>query len=407
MKKALTIISKFIFENYMWFLLFNGLVFITIKKLAIFEYLTFPLIGYILFLKYGKNRKKINLLDFFFIILIIWTFITWAINLFEIKPILIIRHLISQVAFMLFYYIGRNYEKNINVFFKNAFIPLFICSIIGIYWYFFPPGWYMNNILSSDSFSGSNNSFMELSRLRSFYPSPYEMAYMSCIVSIYIVYLLTKDTILNKYEKIMFITFLITLILCMMRAPILIFIICSSILILKNFSFKKTIIIIPSIIVLITIITTYCISFLDNNTYSFFYQKFSSVVDNIDGLLISRINMMTGGVDFSLLGDGAGKHALHASKYGEISINDSEYVKYMVEQGYIGLTLFILLILVSFYKAIKNFKFLSFEFCILLFYTATMIGANSISTADKHCFIFWLIIGRISSFNKNKKLLYI
>ena len=33
-----------------------------------------------------------------------------------------------------------------------------------------------------------------------------------------------------------------------------------------------------------------------------------------------------------------------------------------------------------------------------------MIGANSISTADKHCFVFWLIIGRISSFNKTKKL---
>ena len=115
--------------------------------------------------------------------------------------------------------------------------------------------------------------------------------------------------------------------------------------------------------------------------------------------------MMTGGVEFSLFGDGAGKHALHASKYGEISINDSEYIKYIVEQGYIGFTLFISLILTAFYKTIKNFKYLSFEFCILLFYAATMIGANSISTADKHCFVFWLIIGRISSFCKNKKLI--
>ena len=389
----------------MWFLLLNGIVFITIKKLAIFEYLIFPLIGYVLFIRYGKNKKKINLFDFLFILLIIWTFITWSLNFFDIKPVLIIRHLISQVAFMLFYYVGRNYEKDINIFFKNAYKPLFICSIIGIIWYFFPPNWYLNNILSSDSYSGSTNSFLELSRLRSFYPSPYEMAYMCGMVSIFFVYQITSKVVLNRLEKIMFITFLITLTLCMMRAPILIFILCSCILILQNISLKKTLIIIPIIVITIISIVTYLLTFLDSNTYTFFYQKFSSVADNIDGLLISRLNMMTGGVEFSLFGDGAGKHALHASKYGEISINDSEYIKYIVEQGYIGFTLFISLILTAFYKTIKNFKYLSFEFCILLFYAATMIGANSISTADKHCFVFWLIIGRISSFCKNKKLI--
>ena len=30
-----------------------------------------------------------------------------------------------------------------------------------------------------------------------------------------------------------------------------------------------------------------------------------------------------------------------------------------------------------------------------------MVGANSITTPDKHCFIFWLIVGKIASFKKS------
>ena len=389
----------------MWFLLFNGIIYLTFKKIAFFEYLTFPIVGYILFLKYGKKRNKINLLDLFVILLLIWTIFTWVANFFYIKPVLIIRHIISGIAFMLFYYVGRNYEKNINILFQKAYIPLFICSIIGIYWYYFPPTWYTNKILASESFSGTENSFLELSRLRSLYPSPYEMAYMCYIVLIYMVYQISyKKCQLQTKEKIMFVTFLITLILCMMRAPITIFILCSLILILQNTSINKLIIIIPIISIIVISTTTYILSLLESNTYTFIYNKFISVVYNIDGLITNRLDY---GFNFSLIGDGAGKHAIHASKYGEVSINDSEYVKYIVEQGYIGFSILIFTILIALYKSIKNFKYLSFEFCIILFYAITMIGANSISTADKHCFIFWLIIGRISSYNKKNKLLYI
>lgn len=393
-------IADYICKNYMWFLLLNGIIFITFKSLAVFEYLIFPLISYFLFFKkrrivYANIFDSLIIFDF---ILICWT---WIINIGNFSPMLIIRCFLSQIAYMLFYFSGRDFDYKIIL--EKAIYPLLICSIIGIYWYFNPPGWYIAKALSSDSYNGSMTTYLELMRLRAFYPSPYEMAYMCFFVVTYLIINCTLKKRCSKKELMCMSIFIITIILCMMRAPIamLIFtLLFSFVYQIIAYKSKKVFAIMLAIAVVVIIIFNYVQDTIDLNSLQYITRKIEMITESEESFLLSRIS--TDDINISFFGDGTGRYSIFAETYGETSIRDSEYLKMIAEQGVIGISIFILLILLAVCKVIKYIKYLPLEFCILVFYIITMFGANSISTPDKHCFFFWLVIGKIATFKKNK-----
>lgn len=331
-------------------------------------------------------------------------FFTWTINDYPNKLILVLRCFGSQIAFMMFYWVGKNGKTDIYLFFRKAIIPLSICCIIGFYFFFFPPGWYMERILNQENFNGYN--LLELTRLKSVFASPYHIAYFCSMTSIYMVFcIIKKKEYATNYSKFILL-FLLTMLFAMMRAPIICFLISVfigigySIIFKPNNKFILGIILAISVIIFIGFII---IAYIDTNILDFMTIKLDSMLNGSNELMDNRLDL---GVSYNLWGDGTGRHAIYADKYNSESYRDSEYAKWIIEQGYIGITILIILLSMLSLKCIKHFKFLHFEFCLLIFYMITMIGANSLTTADKHCFIFWLIAGRIAGYSTSKKYLY-
>ena len=134
---------------------------------------------------------------------------------------------------------------------------------------------------------------------------------------------------------------------------------------------------------------------IDKDTTAFMVSKVVQVTDNSDEFVEYRLYLDKGNTE--IVGDGVGRHDLHADKYNpDTSIRDGEYMKIIQEQGYIGLWLFLLLLTVCLMVCVGNFKILSLEMCIIIMLLICMIGANPLSTIDKHSIIYWLAFGQIA-----------
>lgn len=102
--------------------------------------------------------------------------------------------------------------------------------------------------------------------------------------------------------------------------------------------------------------------------------------------------------DDTLWGDGAGRHAIYAEQYNLDSIRDTCYQRLFQEVGCIGLMLHLLLFGCIIIKCLRHYKHLGFELSVMVFLLISMIGADPLATPDKHCFFYWLVIGRVASF---------
>lgn len=328
--------------------------------------------------------------------------LSWAINSYPNKWVLIFRCIIAEGSYMAAYFIGKRWgEKSLDGIFKNSMIPLSICCLIGIYFFFRPPGWYIARMYDSVMYYGGELP-LELMRLRSIFSSPYDMSYMCGLTSIYLLFKIFKNREANIRSYAFLGLFLITMMFCMMRAPL------GSVaisLVIGLFYFSryngsvKTFIVAGLAVLVISYVGMLVLQSVNTDVYDFIMSKFESATSGRDELVDERVNLWN--YNYYILGDGAGRHAMLANDFNPFtSIQDSEYVKILVEQGYFGLSLYILLLSLGLIKCLRYFKYLSFEMCIVIFYAITMIGANPLSTADKHCFLFWLTVGRIAAFSK-------
>lgn len=396
-------VAIYIYNRYFLFLSLNAVIYLLYPSIAIFEYIIFPIVCYLLYFYYGRCVKP-NMFDLLVWIILCWMVLTWGLNFYSNQLILIARCIFSQIAFMMFYFVGRNLNiDKLYFFFEKSLFPLAICCLVGIYCFLRPPQWYVSQLLIDNSEQINQYNYMEFFRLKSIFPSPYHIAYMCSFSSMYLLFKIYKEKRITKLYLLCLIIYPITMLYAMMRAPILLFLFSFFIAIYYYVMYyKRGIILTYSIGILFTVILIFIllVSFIDATHVEYLISKFNSVTENSDTLVDNRINI---GFTYNLIGDGAGRHAIYADKYNpSTSIKDSEYVKLLVEQGYIGLFLLGGLFVLSLVKCVKYFKYLPFELCIIIFFLITMIGANPLSTADKHCFIIWLIIGRISSFKPDR-----
>lgn len=401
---------KTFFEHYFIISCIGSIILILFNN-GYIESIIFPIIIYITAFYKKKKINLSNFYDFLILLLFFWMVCTWFINSYEYKWILILRCFMGQIAYMSAYYIGRNYSKSVvNNLFNNTLIPLAICCIIGIFWYFSPPNWYLNNTYKSvESLGGLNDLsiVLELSRLRSIFGSPYNIAYMCALCITFIFTKIYKEDDNSKKNYILIIIYLSAMLFCMMRAPIACSLIFFFISLIYFFKYKGNITTFIRLIVLLVIIifiASIILYKLDPTIFEFINTKFLSVAEGPNDLISDRLNLYESrNYSYSLIGDGAGRHAFYVYDItpGK-SIMDGEYTKIIVEQGYIGLSLYIILLTTLLIKCMYYFKYLLFELCIIIFYCITMLGANPLTTPDKYCFIFWLVAGYISSFKKQK-----
>ena len=116
--------------------------------------------------------------------------------------------------------------------------------------------------------------------------------------------------------------------------------------------------------------------------------------------LVDRFNLIE--AHESMIGDGAGRHNIWAREFGSFVMPDGEYQKLLQEVGFVGLTIYIVLFSLAVFKCVINIKYLLFELCVIMFLLISMIGADPLSTVDKHPIIYWMIIGRVSAFSQKE-----
>ena len=391
---------NFVYSNYFWIITINAFLYCFFRMKQYMLSILFPIVLYALAMLLpspAKNKK--NIYDVLIILIIICSIISWLINDYGHQSILILKHCLGPLSYMMVYFIGKKQINcSSNQIFEQALLPTFITCIVGIYCFFYPPQWYYRAMADGEYAS------LEALRLHSIFSSPYQLAYMCCFLLGYLFFQKLQNGL--KFGKII-VTYVIvysfTLLLCMMRAPILgtIIFLCGAIFIYLSQSYRKD----RYLYVILGLVITFFVIFvglqtLEKNDFIFYLNEKVEDASSFD-FIISRYNLIE--AHYSLWGDGAGRHNIWAREFADCyAMPDGEYQKIQQEVGIIGMSIYVILFLLIILKCLYNIKYLMFELCAVIFLLISMIGADPLSTIDKHPMIFWLLIGRVSAFSQNK-----
>ena len=394
-------LSNFVFVNYFWLISITAILHV-ITGVGWLTTLLFPIVIFICLVR-SREPISLNHIDILWICSFVWMMATWTYNSYDHKPILIFRCFISQIAYMLTYWISRrNSDDYIGSIIKNSYYPLIFVSIIGLYCFALRPSWYVNMVsmtMEATNTELSSMNLLEAFRLRSVFDSPYELAYFGAITIVFEIFLLIKSSEINVRNHVSLLLLLSVVVLCtMMRAPISCTIIGFFLSIIWGYIYLTDSKILETFlsVLVISILVILVIQQVAGDSFSYLTYKFDSVSSE-SSLLSDRLFLQE--ADYSWFGDGVGRHSIDASKFeGGAPMLDGEYMKMIQEQGFIGLFIFFLLVVFSLIKAIRHYKYLYFEFWLILMLLICMVGANALSTGDKHPFIFWLAFGQISRF---------
>ena len=95
-----------------------------------------------------------------------------------------------------------------------------------------------------------------------------------------------------------------------------------------------------------------------------------------------------------IIGNGLGTGGNEARRMGYPAVTDSNYIKILVEQGIIGMILFIAFIIATIKRILSNFKYLALEGAFFASILIAMIGSNSLMFS-LYIPPFWYSVGRI------------
>ncbi len=343
----------------------------------------------------------------------LWMVLTWTYNDYPNQGILILRCFGAQIGYMATYWIARNVKKDVIVsIIRSAYIPLIITAIIGIYCFFYSPSWYVYIVeesLYNREGTITENRYLEAFRLRSIFPSHYTLSYFCAVTLIYEFFLIIKKKHF-KYKNLhyaLIVLLVITMLLTMTRAPLFCMIIGLVVALFYGYRYLnvgRAIIVTASLFVVGLISIPFVLDNMSTSSSNQFISKIQVLTDNTDEFVTNRMYSQQKGTE--IIGDGVGRHDMHADKYNpNTSIRDSEYMKIIAEQGYIGLFIFGVFIAFAVYNCIFNFRYLSLELCMIVMFLICMIGANPLSAGDKHTIIFWLALGRISKLSNANEII--
>lgn len=391
-----------LFHNYFWILTISSVLSILFGNMWLF---TFSMPVILFYLAYKSKHTRSNSFDILMILIFISIVVSWGINSYPSQNIMIFRYLMTQGAFMAAYYIGRNIDINVTYkVFHKALLPGLICAVLGFILYVYEPGWYLANI--------DNMTSLEYFRLRSVFSSPYVLSYLAFFLLSYLIALDFK-MLPAHYSgqmplKVRFSSYVLlssTLLFCMMRAPIAGVLISLFIALLHTVfvrrKFSMLIYTVVSMAVLCVIVWNIMQRYMDMESIMFLLEKFEVATDSSRDFYEKRATLFV--ANDTLCGDGAGRHAIYAEQYNMDSIRDTCYQRLLQEVGYVGLALHLFLFGCIVVKCLRHYKYLGFELSVMIFLLISMIGADPLATPDKHCFFYWLIIGRVSSFKPTEK----
>ena len=422
LKKKGYSILEYTILNYYWIITFGGLFWLATGS-AWLDATLIPMVIYALFFFFKKGKRRHSLLDSLWWLLFLWPFFTWITNDYPHKLELILRCFSEQISYMFVYWIVRN-KTYINVanIIKSAYLPLILTVIIGIYCFIFEPSWYASR---TKDFATDFEEF-EFKRLRSIFMDGYVIMYLCAIVIVYEFFLLAKGnlkiyvphrtSIRNKLKAyfnpngepmhlmLIGICFFAIFLGIQRSAIVAIFVgLMLAVYYALRYTSIKNIGNLLKIFIFSLLLCIISITTMEGEQQLFYVRKVASVVEDSETLASDRM-FHNKRYEYDLVGDGTGRHNMYADNYNPYtSMRDGEYNKILTEQGYIGAGLYILFVVVALFKAWINFRYLGFEFAMIFVLLISMIGANPLSTFDKHPVLFWMIFGQIANFRRNGK----
>lgn len=381
---------KFIIDNYYW-------IFVL---LALWTYIGLPdfysliIIIYVLAAIVFFNERPINwnIIDTFFIIYIIYQLCSYMFSSYRLS--LYYYGIKNQIMPMAFYFIGRNILVSDNRFLERMKWPMMFAFVVGLILYFWSPDWYLARKISMLGSEASKTRFFEVTRLSSFWPWSYAMGYGS----LYFILYFTKDILKDKTNKVMFTCLsvaMLTMFFAQQRVSIAFFILYLFFITIYGSISKNQVIVLWTfvgftVLALIIWIFEYADArFLDYVLNRSIYSK--------GNIIEERFSLFSSFWKLSIFGEGLGKYGHAALMYKEPSIPDCEYIRLMAELGIVGYLLFFLIYASLLLRAFFLRKFLLFEYCILLFFLAAMIGATPLENVAMQPFLLWYCLGKINT----------
>lgn len=394
---------EYILVNYFWLITVSA-VFWHITNIGWLAGLLLPIIIYWCLFFEKSHITHSSILDVFWWFILVWNIISILSNYYPHCEIMAVRCMTTQIAYMMMYWIVRKNPKvNISAIITSGYLPFVITCILGIIFYFNPPSWYLNADAASDISSATSYAELQALRLRSIFASGYVISYFGAILLMFEFFVLIKSTSNKKTHYCIIAITVVAVLLATMRAPIASMLVgfCVALIYANRYGGLKNIKTLFIIMSITTIVIIVVISNMDSFVVDFLFDKYDSITNDDSNYIEERFLHNKGKSSFSLVGDGVGRYNFYADLYPpNYSKRDGEYVKLLIEQGYIGAFLNILFWGAALIKSIYNFKNLTFELCLLIMLGICMIGANPLSTVDKYPFIFWMAAGQIANFNK-------
>lgn len=308
---------------------------------------------------------------------------------------------------IIFYFIGRNSSGKYPLFYERAVYACVFCFLVGFYWYYTMPEWYVKKsleILNLHSYYTEES--LSYARFASFLDSYHmgNLGVFSLICSMG--YLQNHNINENKKKYILFAFFLIisffAIIMSQQRVSMFI-----GIFIIVLFFYKKhklKFVYLLPVIIGILLGPLVVLHYLGDDTLS--QQIFGRFLEDssTSSLLDKRgdtwINALVNQRDY-IFGHGVGGGGQYAAIKGITpTVNDGTYFKILLETGIFSLGTFLYLLIYSLRKSYSRNN-ITVEYAIIFYYAMSMIGANII---DMPYIIvpFWYAMGRIVNMsNKN------
>ena len=317
--------------------------------------------------------------------------------------------LYNYIAAMLFFYVGYFDPRKENVFYNKFLYYCFWAMIIGLFFYIFMPGFHMirhNTIMSNQWFSDTNysdNQILSMMRFSGIIGTDYGVGNYCMFGLAIALYYYSRGIKINHIPLVIIILVLIVAGFMTQLRVVIVSATAATIYYLlfgvNKGATKNSI----KLIIIALLLGSISVSII-NNYFGERASAFKDIIEFTSGRMDfgeayderrGQVDAALSAWDNKILGDGMGSANTIASRHGRHAIYDQCYAKMMVELGYVGLFLFLFIIILSLIKGIKHFKRSLIELVIIVFVLCSMIGADTLYFHYFQIIPFWYALGRL------------
>jgi hypothetical protein len=343
--------------------------------------------------------KSIDLLVFGYIFHCMFTFL-WGDISFDI---FLNGGVKCQLLPISFYFIARSPDFQDNKMFAKMQYPLMFAFISALFLYFYMPSWYMEFRTRDIEINALSQSWFEQTRLSGFWGWSYVIGYASLFYIMYELKSYIIDGVRNKniWIKVV-IAFLVlffaqqrvTIAYCIVYIPFLLFVGTKK----KIYFFRILFLSVLAILLLVSIIYFIVCNYMDPQFIDYILNR---SIDHDSNLVEERFLLFEKYFKtISFLGAGLGKYSHYVfSVLDQDTISDCDYIRLLNEVGILGFLYLAIIIIVVLFMGIRQIRTFFYEFNIVLFLLASMIGAAPLEAWTLHPFMYWYCMGRIVNFN--------